>query len=113
MLCASSADLVGVQVVRRRDRVDAELEIGIGGKLIGNVQAEIADQRMLVTSLAALRAARRNGRRIAQSRRSRKLTIALFLRFEHARAGDARRDARRSDLARRPDAGRTSQDNRA
>lgn len=91
------ADLVGVEVVGGRDGIDAQFEVGIGGELIGDVQTEITDQRVLVAAL----------QRFEQStgadddltiQTEQEVDDALFLWLEDARTGDTRANASGFDL---------------
>src|SRR5262249_44962239 len=94
------ADLIGVQVVRRGDSIQTELKIGVGRKLMGCGEAEIPDERVLALTLQRLQqTAGANENRAVQPQQ--KIDHPLFLRFEHARAGDARRDSSVSDLLHR------------
>ena len=84
-------NLIRVQVVRRRDPVDAKFEIGIGAYLIGDVEAEISDQWVLMAALQRFQQpAGANQNRAVQPQQ--KIDDPLFLGFEDTRTGNPRTD---------------------
>ena len=83
---ANVGDLIGVQVVRRRERVETQREQFRGGDFVGGVEAEIADERCLASPAQTVEQAggpHQNGALAAQQ----KIDDAFLAGFQHARAG--------------------------